>query len=169
MKTNFNLKIPNNYIPSPTKDTPNIIGVDPGGTCGIAIYNVRGFSSFHIPGIEAGKFITRKAKDLTIISPVIIACQRYIITPNPKTQQRTALHIIGELTAFARDESNIALELQNSADAAKVGSQACLEKLDWWKPGKRHANDAAKHVSLTMLRYFYELWYDLTHGVCLKK
>lgn len=145
---------------------PNIVGVDPGGTCGVAIYNVRGFQSFHVPGPQAGRFITERVRRLTELSHVFVACQRFIIVGGAQTQQPEALQTIGELTALADDDGkNITLELQNSADAAKAGSRELLTQLDWWRPGMEHANDAARHVALTMLRHFPTMWYEMIRSV----
>lgn len=155
-----------NYVVR-TPTVPNIIGVDPGGTCGVALYNARGFTSFHTPGTHAGRFITERARRLSTLEHVFIACQRFIIVGGAQTQQPDALHIIGELEAFARAENQatVTLELQNSADAARAGSREILQSVGWWKPGYEHANDAARHVALTMLRHFPARWWELTPRV----
>lgn len=146
-----------------TNDVPNIIGVDPGGTCGIAMFNVKGFTSFQLPGREAGEFISDRAKRLTILSNVIIGCQRFTIVGGSQTQQPQALQTIGELTALTNVYRTIVLELQNSADAVSAGPRDVLVRLGWWRPRLEHANDAARHVALTMLRYFPVMWYELIH------
>jgi hypothetical protein len=133
--------------------------------CGVAIYNARGFQAFHVPGPQAGRFIIERARRLTVLSQVVIACQRFIIVGGPQTQQPQALETIGELGAFANGDDDVTLELQNSADAAAVAPRELLVRLDWWRPGMAHANDAARHVALTMLRHFPAMWYEMTHAV----
>ena len=144
-----------------TPDVPNVIGVDPGGTCGIAVYNVRGFSSFQAPGADALALIERLVERSVVFSCVIIGCQRYVMSTGPKTQQSQALRTVGALQELERTRTDVRLELQNSADAASAGGPAVLRRLGWWKPGHEHANDAAAHAALTMLRHFPTVWAEL--------
>lgn len=144
-----------------TPDVPNVIGIDPGGVCGVASYNVRGFESFQAPGADALALIERLVERSVTLSCVIIGCQRYVMTGRPKSQQSQALRTVGALQELERTRTDVRLELQNSADAAKSGSPAVLKRLGWWKPGHVHANDAAAHVALTLLRHFPTMWAEL--------
>jgi hypothetical protein len=156
----------NRHVQIRTSDVPNIIGVDPGGTTGVAMFSVRGFTSFQMSGSHAVPFITERVHNRAVLGRIIIACQRFVIVGGAQTQQTDALRIIGALESFADLAHNhVTFELQNAADAKKAATPDLLRQIDWWTPAMEHANDAAQHVALTMIRFYPEMWLNMIRPV----
>ena len=150
-----------------TADTPNIIAVDPGLTTGVAFYNVRGFKSFHVPGDTAVQLIKGWATQRCEIAHLLLATQRFTVSAQSSrhSRQNHAMKINGALEAFGDEHVDISVLVQNAADASKACSDDVLRKVGWWNVGMPHANDAARHVGLTMLSHFSARWYEMLHSV----
>lgn len=158
------------HIAVRTNDVPNVIGVDPGGTTGVATFSVRGFTSTHVPANTAVQFIEELVQQRVELGNVIVAVQRYVTAGahGRHSTQHDALSIIGGLKLLETKtglRGRVRVEVQNAADAAHIGKRDVLTLIDWWRPGMTHANDAAAHVALTMLRYFPAMWYRMTHPI----
>jgi hypothetical protein len=83
------------------------------------------------------------SQDLTII----IAVERYNIgaTTVKKTRQPAALTVTGQLEQLAR-ELNVTVVKINASDAKKIGGKETLQRIEWYDPVNRHANDACSQV-----------------------
>jgi hypothetical protein len=67
------------------------------------------------------------------------------------TRQHDALYIIGCLRYKANKDGHL-FKLQNPSDK-QFGDDDRLKQIGWYSPGKGHANDAARHLLLYLLRY----------------
>lgn len=138
-----------------------VIGVDPGNTTGIACFNVANLawtmelSSDEVTE-EIGSYI-RTRRDLAagedVELTIIIAVERYNIgaTTVKKTRQPAALAITGQLEQLAR-ELNVTIVKINASDAKRIGGKATLQRIKWYDPINRHANDACSQVLAVLAR-----------------
>ncbi len=129
-----------------------ILALDPGLTTGIALYD-REENRFHS---EQQNFdgtcavllqqASHKGEDLVIVS------EAFIITPaTPKnTQAPWSLELIGVARMVSRTWCKRDLAKQDAASAKRFSSDARLKHMGWHKPGKGHANDAARHLLLLL-------------------
>jgi hypothetical protein len=141
------------------KRRPVILGIDPGKMCGLAYYDAGRFTSLQLPREDAlpwVKGILLANDDLKCAINVL--CERYIIGRNTArmTQQTDALEVIGTVRYLCSEIACASFNLQTSADAKTVTSDAQLRDIDWHQPARPHANDAARHVLLGMLRLYPE-------------
>lgn len=136
-----------------------ILGVDPGETTGVATYLDGKFYSLQLPSTDAGPFLMGFI-DAAARRPGIlhVACERYVIGTNTakKSRQPAAAALIGVLKEHSRPLNNIIFEQQNASEAKKLGNNVFLKRIEWFNPGKGHANDAARHILLFLLRHFPE-------------
>ena len=83
----------------------------------------------------------------------VIVCEDFRITMQTakKSAQPDALKIIGALDYLAfRDGAKFVL--QTPADAKRFATDDRLRKAGLWTPGRRHANDAARHLFLYLCK-----------------
>lgn len=141
----------------------NIIGVDPGKTTGIALYNVRGFQSYEVSGETAVEFIENRARIRAAVAPLLIVCERWIVGAHTAkhSAQGDAANIIGALDDFAKSTEHVTMELQSASDAKHACTSHTLKQLGWFTPRLGHANDAGSHVGLAMLKYHSSAWLHL--------
>ena len=123
------------------------LAVDPGGTTGLAWIIDGIFDSGQLAGGRdafAEYFEWAQAMQLTHI-----ICEDFIITGQTakKTPQPDALRIIGYLELWAQVRK-VPFTLQTPSQAKGFSTDAKLKALGWYKPGKGHANDAARHLLL---------------------
>lgn len=153
----------------------NIIGIDPGGTTGIAqLYTFENGLRFESCQVEAESTkgylhhvihnqITRIGQNKKRI-PLMVGCERFVTGMGTirKTRVNNTHDVIGYTTGLC-DQLKVRMLLQNASDAKRVVSVETLRKLDWYRPGMDHANDAARHVGKVVHTHFPELWYALIH------
>ena len=132
-----------------------IVGVDPGGTTGFAVYvpQTRTFRSW-----QAGPDEITTNLDAIIAAyggnEILFACERFLIGTNTakRTRQNDALEIIGTIKNYCKAQKAVVFNLQNAAEAKHLGSRDHLRHIGWWNSRMRHANDAAKQILLAMLK-----------------
>lgn len=132
-----------------------IIAIDPGKTCGLAIYDVaeKTMLGSEVDFFDFGDWLNTslhnlKSADVT----VMVACERFTIGAGTIKRSQDA-HWALEGIGVARYVTHCyAYEflLQSPADAKQFATDAKLRKADWYVPGKGHANDAIRHASLAM-------------------
>ena len=137
---------------------PRIIAVDPGGTTGLA------FHGFEYPPLER-----EQTDHLEMLSglyellgehivkdiPVTIVCEKFFITgqTSKKSRQTEALRIIGALEWMC-DYSGAHFVLQPPSDAKDFASNDRIRAAGLWHVGGAgHANDAARHLLLYMVKH----------------
>lgn len=132
----------------------NVVAVDPGAMCGIAIYRDGRFDSFPLARADAPNWIRGYASGLSD-KPAIVM-ERFIFGTGRRravSPQRDAVEVIGAL-----DELAEALHLdtfrQTSADAKRIATDAHLRRIGWYHSGWPHANDAARHLYLALMRHW---------------
>ena len=145
-------------VPTPSTDKILITAVDPGKMCGVGIFQwtatYRKFSSIELTPIVAATYVRRHLEEM---SGWVVAVERF--TPDHRTAsvQLDAIEVIGMLRYVV--ETSIRMDhrfdLQSRSEAKKIGGTQVLKKLGWHKNTKDgHANDAANHVLLALLRRF---------------
>lgn len=139
----------------------DIIGIDPGKTtgiaefrdhCGIGMYELREEDVVH----HVQKFIS-VAKSREVKShPIIIAVERFTIRQGTHrmTHQPTALHVIGALREAFNSNSDVIISVQQPATAKKLGKKSLLHTAKLYSTTMPHANDAARHVLVALLKYY---------------
>jgi hypothetical protein len=142
-----------------------IIGVDPGAMCGVAVFQWIGshryFQSYEKTPLETIRFVRKKIDDM---SGWVVASQRYTISSSgrPVSQQLDAIETNGALRFIVLDSVRLHHEfmLLPQAEAKKIGTTKVLKALGWWQTTKDgHANDAARQVLLALLMK-QPTWYE---------
>lgn len=129
-----------------------ILGVDPGGTTGWVYYDTdtEEFQS----GQEADRLaFCGSVKDWVDrgVELVVVEDFRITIQTAKKSQQPDALKIIGAIDYIAAGGS-AKVVLQTPGDAKRFATDDRLKKAGMWTPGRRHANDAARHLFLRLCK-----------------
>lgn len=142
--------------------TLKIIGVDPGKMTGVALLEGTHFQSWELPALDAVSFIKGHIIESRHIE---VVCERFVIGANTvkKTRQADATEIGGTLRHFCGDYPGACYSLQMASDAKKAGNHTTLRAFGWFTPGKNHANDAAAHVAMRLLRLNPVRFYDMLH------
>lgn len=128
-----------------------VLALDPGGTTGVAQYDS-----------ETGKFTsTQESERNHLVNLVrvqahgvdVVVCEDFRITMQTakKSPQADALKIIGAVDWICWDVG-IPFVLQTPGDAKRFATDDRLKKAGFWTPGRRHANDAARHLFLFMAK-----------------
>ena len=134
---------------------PFIIAMDPGKTSGWAMWDNHGhhFESgeddfYHMAQRlhVAGKMMADKLHIVT---------EAFLITVNTakNTQATWSLELNGvaKYVSMAYCDAEATVQLQSAAK--RFGSDDRLKSLGWHKPGKGHANDAARHLLLLLVNH----------------
>jgi hypothetical protein len=146
---------------------PSILGIDPGGTVGIASYTLGKFYSLELPFVDAFPYVEGVvAFHEERVLPLLIVPERYVVLGNTgkKSAQPDALKFIGALENLVMKTISTKMELQPSAEPKKLAPDRLLREVRWHKPGKGHANDAARHVCYGLLRHWPEEWLFVREG-----
>ena len=139
--------------------TPDVtIWLDPGKTTGFACWDhrARSFTSFETDDlVTVGSSVELLAlvNDHDEAFQAAIGWERYIITPGNARHGSAewSLEVIGVARYLALKHGLAILKPQTSS-MMKVSTDARLKLVGWHKPGKAHANDAARHLLRCMLR-----------------
>ena len=85
-------------------------------------------------------------------SELVLVAESFMIGPQTvkNTQAPWSLEVIGVARYVSQHFTKRDLVLQAPASAKRFASDARLKHMDWYKPGKGHANDASRHL-LTVL------------------
>lgn len=130
-----------------------IIGVDPGKTVGVAVYDMNVEESEPIgTQIEFNDFgdwlniMLANVKD----KEVLVAIERFTIrTLKTANDAHWAIECIG-VARYLCKCYGVNLIFQSPNDAKRYATDQKLRIAKWYVPGRDHANDAIRHVSLAM-------------------
>jgi hypothetical protein len=147
-----------------------ILGVDPGGTTGIAIIDVPWDNDRFEPPPSTHLFDTQipavwgdgansvgwQIRDLIEdYAPELIAIEKFIITQNTVrfTRQPDAMWIIGG-TRFLADTLSIPVHMQSASLAKTTWDATRLKDTGWAKVVKKtHARDGLRHALTSLVTY----------------
>ncbi len=124
-----------------------IIAIDPGKMTGWARLNKNlVFNSGEQPLYDVIHFVYEIMKQG--VKPEII-CEDFIFTKETlkKTRQIYSTEGLGALR-FLCEEYECQFYIQTPAAAKRFSSNDKLKQIGWYRPGKTHANDAARHLLL---------------------
>lgn len=126
----------------------NCIAIDPGKATGIARLWNGEFKSTILPWYEAMWIIERDVHlyDLAVVEDYRISKQ----TLTKGADAHWPMGGIGCVTYFAT-KANVECIKQSPSDAKSFSTDAKLKKIDWYKPGEGHDNDAARHLLLALV------------------
>ena len=160
----------------------NVIALDPGETTGIAHYvcdasythgdheseaRVRAlFTTVQLSPDDAADYVDAIASDSRTRVGLTIGFERFV--PRRRsyahTNQAGPHHVIGAVIEIAR-RTHVPYIEQGPSEAKNVGRPATLRRLGLWTRGKDHANDAAAHALLMLIRLHpYEASRLYRHG-----
>lgn len=141
----------------------HIIGVDPGLTSGVAELRGTQFQSWEIAAVDTVSYVEGLILRSTA-RRIYVACERFIqgVQTARKTRQPEAYDLGISLRDLCREHARVMYVLQ-MASVAKRYSDTALKTLHWHTPGKRHANDAARHVAYSLLRVHPAVLYAGLH------
>lgn len=141
-----------------------IIAIDPGKGTGIAYFDTETKDQW------AGEYdyaeVAPKVETLIRYGArrrvtVKVICEKYVMTPGPKSSQPDALMHMGAIEWICRQE-NVSLTWQFPGPAKDTVSDAILRKLGWYRKTKDgHANDARRHVLLWLANNRTEMYADM--------
>lgn len=133
------------------KDVGIVLWLDPGLTTGVASYDFQTgrFHSDQLLFHPLGQYLE------TICSffrgGLAVGWERFLMTPGSHAKPDHSIEPIG-VTRYLAVKHQCQLLQPVPSSMRELGSDDKLKKLDWYKPGKRHANDAANHVLAWLLR-----------------
>lgn len=129
-----------------------IMAVDPGKTSGLALYDrtAESFESFELDFDRTCSTALENAQSKG--TDLLIVCESFLITQQtPKnTQAPWSLELIGVMRFLSRTYCGRDITLQAPASAKRFSSDERLRSMGFWTRGKGHANDAARHLLLTL-------------------
>ena len=134
-----------------------ILALDPGKTSGWAAYNceTREFKSGQTDYDETCRMLVNMSafEQPLLHTEVDIVSESFIITVNTakNTQATWSLELIGVARMVSRRYGGQELVLQSPSAAKRLMSDELLKALEWYVPGKGHANDAARHLGLFLM------------------
>ena len=132
--------------------TNYVLAIDPGKTTGYALYDRASdtFGSGELTYDDTCELLLKTASqygdDLLVVSEAFIITQQTA----KNTQAPWSLELIGVARHYSRLHTGRDLILQAPATAKRFSSDERLKTMSWYKPGKGHANDAARHLLLAL-------------------
>lgn len=133
-----------------------VLGIDPGKTTGVALYDLL---TEHIDGAELAEDEVGRWLETIIfqVRPAVVI-ESFTITQHTarNSQAPWSLEIIGMARHFAA-KHGCSFTLQRPADAKAFSTDARLKALGWWRPGKGHMADAQRHTLLFLAK---NGWWD---------
>lgn len=137
-----------------------VLAIDPGKTCGLAEFSFDyrktwvGYQFRRYDVIDhIEKIMDWTWKDV-IKGRILVVTEKYIITPKTSqlSQQPDALKINGALEWLCYKYGHV-YEEQPQGTAKKMAKDWRLRELNFFVPGRDHANDAARHLILALERH----------------
>lgn len=126
-----------------------VAAFDPGVTTGVATWNGETFDSFQLDEVGVYEWVDEQCENFAHHQ-----IEQFVI--NASTVRKTivydSLYIIGFLR-YARWRCIIpTIAYTKPADVMAPFPDAALKRAGWHKPGKGHANDAARHLAYHQVR-----------------
>lgn len=132
-----------------------IIAIDPGKTCGLAIYDIaeKTMTGSEVDFFDFGDWLNVSLHNLKSADvAVLVACERFTIgagTIKRSQDAHWALEGIG-VARYITTCYGFKFILQAPSDAKKFTTDLKLRNAGWYVTGKGHANDAIRHAVLAM-------------------
>jgi hypothetical protein len=132
-----------------------VLWLDPGKMTGWARLDGETFSSGEAPFYETGRIVRSHCTSIRYVSSpdVKVGYESFQVTPASYRMlgSSDALQAIGMIRWLALD-LGASLLPPASRQARDTVTPAMLKALEWYLPGKGHANDAARHLVAWMMR-----------------
>lgn len=125
-----------------------ILGIDPGGTTGLASWNDGTWDVRQLPAAEVPAY-TREWISWPWAEELHVVCERFVPSSRALTFQPDALELIG-YTRYLCQEKGISFTLQSPAPAKKLFPNPTLKTIGAYKQSTPHGLDAARHIALWM-------------------
>jgi hypothetical protein len=130
-----------------------VVAVDPGKMTGIAIFYVESgdFVSLECNFIDTCRHLLEIAAKYR--DKMILIVESFIIGPNTakNTQAPWSLELIGVCRCISQVWCDRDVHVSQQSAAMRFSSNTRLKHVGWYKPGKGHGNDAARHLLLVMV------------------
>lgn len=133
-------------------DVAVVVTVDPGKMTGLSgVYRDGTFFSLETNFDQTCRHLIELANKYR--GAMILVAESFIIGPQTvkNTQAPWSLELIGVARMVSRLYCGRDLHMQSPAEAKRFSSDQRLKNLGWYKSGKGHANDAARHLLLVMV------------------
>jgi len=126
-----------------------IIAVDPGKMTGWARLNAAGSFESGEQSLYATLYFIHETMKQGVGSKLEIICEDFIFTKETlkKSRQIYSTEGIGALR-YLTELYDVPFYIQTPAAAKRFSSNEKLKQVGWYRPGKGHANDAARHLLL---------------------
>ncbi len=136
-----------------------VIGVDPGGTTGIAVLRLEGLESFDSYELREDQVLLTLEMEFHDIqrrgSYPLIAVEKFItgMHTGRHTRQPAVTRLETNIQSFAVTTFGADfMYITPTASEAKRFTNEHLRYLGWWKSKMDHANDAARHVLFMLVQ-----------------
>jgi hypothetical protein len=140
-------------------DTEYLLGVDPGGTTGIAIYEYLGpddeMKYIHHEQWEdsstAWQRIVSLAEQLSVHGKVTIVAEQFDKRPGVIDPDYSAMYVARDMRENITEWPivwQIPAEAKNLVPGSRRSQPDRLKRWGWYLVSNRHANDASRHVVL---------------------
>jgi hypothetical protein len=137
------------------------VGIDPGLTTGLAIWNPQGLpvgGTFALADIrDRFVFYSTFHKVVGWGQPMVVVCEDFLInlTTAMKSRQVDPLRIIGAIEYLCW-KNGIPFHLQTAARAMTFATNEKLKQVGWYDSKFPHGCDAARHVLVWALSHPHE-------------
>lgn len=121
-----------------------ITAIDPGKTTGVAMWEEDGTGFYQYDNwLQVPSSMWVRHADILIV-------EKFTITPSTakKSPQYDALYLIGALLYKYLDK----VRFQKPSEAKSFSTDPKLKRVGFWTPGQGHANDAARHLLLYLVK-----------------
>jgi hypothetical protein len=135
------------------------VAVDPGKTCGVAgVYHYNGARTSEIAHGQIsfddfGNYMWTLLQNLEDFhAPTFVVCERFTIsahTVRKAADAHWALEAIG-VARWQAQRFGRSFKLQSISDAEHFAPDQRLRDVGWYVPGRPHANDAIRHLTLAL-------------------
>jgi hypothetical protein len=125
-----------------------VLGIDPGGTTGLASYNQKMWDVRQLPANEVPAYV-RQWIDWPVPEDLHVVCERFVPSARALSFQPDALELIGYVRYLCQ-EKGISFSLQSPASAKKIAPNPLLKTVGAYRQSTPHGLDAARHVALWM-------------------
>jgi hypothetical protein len=131
-----------------------VIGVDPGKMTGVVLWTPTGMIADEFEQVDVEPYLEGMLKSLDRLdTDCFIGVQRFAILPgtHKKTRQAAASEVVGTVRDLGR-KYGVTVDVQSASTAARFDNDT-LRRAGLFTPKCGHANDAARHVLVTLLTF----------------
>lgn len=139
-----------------------VLGIDPGGTTGLASYNDGTWDVRQLPAAEVPAY-TREWISWPWTEELHVVCERFVPSARVLSFQPDALELIG-YTRYLCQQYGISFSLQSPGAAKTVFPNPLLKAIGAYVKSTPHGLDAARHVALWMHSHHPDIIRSLKQG-----